>query len=69
MNNTLVCSWCKSELVYLHGHAACVKNSCSMYGLNQAECCSGENIEFCIGTQQNEITLSQQRLQYKMKNK
>ena len=37
--------------------------SCAMFGLNQAECCSGESVEFCAGTQQNEIALSPQRLQ------
>ena len=50
-------------MAYLHGHAACINNSCAMFGLNQAECCSGENISNCVGTQQNEITLSPQRLQ------
>ena len=50
-------------MAYIHGHAACINNSCAMFGLNQAECCSGENISNCAGTQQNEITLSPQRLQ------
>ena len=27
---------------YVHGHAACVRSGCPMYGVNQAECCSGE---------------------------
>ena len=54
----LMCSWCKNTMVYLHGHAACVNNSCAMFGLNQAECCSGENANNCEGTQQNEIALS-----------
>ncbi|MBS92312.1 MAG: hypothetical protein CL511_01340 [Actinobacteria bacterium] len=63
MSNSLFCSWCKGEMAYIHGHAACINNSCSMFGLNQAECCSGENVDNCVGTQQNEITLSPQRLQ------
>jgi len=50
-------------MAYIHGHAACINNSCSMFGLNQAECCSGENVNNCVGTQQNEIALSPQRLQ------
>ena len=50
-------------MAYIHGHAACINNSCAMFGLNQAECCSGENINNCVGTQQNEIALSPQRLQ------
>ena len=58
----LTCSWCKNTMVYLHGHAACVSNSCAMFGLNQAECCSGENATNCEGTQQNEIALSPERL-------
>lgn len=27
---------------YVHGHAACLDNRCPMFGVNQAECCSGE---------------------------
>ncbi len=63
MSDSLKCSWCKLQMAYLHGHAACINNSCAMFGLNQAECCSGETSLSCIGTQQNEITLSPQRLQ------
>jgi hypothetical protein len=36
------CAFCKNELAYVHGHAACVKSGCPMFGVNQAECCSGE---------------------------
>ncbi len=50
-------------MAYIHGHASCINNSCSMFGLNQAECCSGENANNCVGTQQNEITLSPKGLQ------
>lgn len=32
---------------YVHGHAACLDNSCPMFGLNQAECCGGETAETC----------------------
>ena len=32
---------------YLHGHAACLDGSCAMFGLNQAECCDGENVAVC----------------------
>ncbi len=27
---------------YVHGHAACVHGGCPLFGVNQAECCSGE---------------------------
>jgi len=27
---------------YVHGHGACINNQCPLYGLNQAECCDGE---------------------------
>ncbi|MCG3136015.1 MAG: hypothetical protein HMLKMBBP_03810 [Planctomycetes bacterium] len=30
---------------YVHGHAACLRSDCPLYGLNQAECCSGETSE------------------------
>ena len=63
MSNSLFCSCCKNEMAYIHGHASCINNSCSMFGLNQAECCSGENANNCVGTQQNEITLSPKGLQ------
>ena len=36
------CQFCASELAYVHGHAACVRSGCPMFGVNQAECCSGE---------------------------
>lgn len=29
-------------MAYVHGHAACVSGRCPMFGVNQAECCSGE---------------------------
>ena len=29
-------------MAYVHGHAACVRSGCPMFGVNQAECCSGE---------------------------
>ena len=48
MSNSLFCSWCKNEMAYIHGHASCINNSCSMFGLNQAECCSGENANNCV---------------------
>ena len=50
-------------MAYIHGHAACISSGCAMFGLNQAECCSGESAQFCSVTQQNEITLSPQGLQ------
>jgi hypothetical protein len=43
-------------MAYLHGHAACINNSCAMFGLNQAECCSGESMENCIETQKIKST-------------
>lgn len=36
------CALCKSEMDYVHGHATCVQGRCPMFGVNQAECCSGE---------------------------
>ena len=36
------CALCHEPMNYIHGHAACVRNGCPMYGVNQAECCSGE---------------------------
>ena len=36
------CALCKTEMAYVHGHAACVRSGCPMFGVNQAECCSGE---------------------------
>lgn len=41
----LRCALCKSELGYVHGHAACLRSGCPMFGVNQAECCSGETAE------------------------
>jgi hypothetical protein len=33
------------EMAYVHGHAACVRSGCPMFGVNQAECCDGETAE------------------------
>jgi uncharacterized protein len=41
------CRLCRNEMVYVHGHAACVSAGCPMRGVNQAECCDGETIEQC----------------------
>jgi hypothetical protein len=38
----MFCALCKFELIYVHGHAACARHGCPMFGVNQAECCSGE---------------------------
>ena len=38
----MTCNWCGRPLAYVHGHAACLDGDCAMFGLNQAECCSGE---------------------------
>ena len=38
----MVCAFCKGEMGYVHGHAACLRGACPMFGVNQAECCSGE---------------------------
>ena len=56
--NNLKCTGCKNEIVYLHGHGACINNGCPMFGLNQAECCDGETVDNCSIPQKNEITLS-----------
>jgi hypothetical protein len=34
-------------MAYLHGHAACIRSGCPMFGLNQAECCDGETSATC----------------------
>ena len=60
--NNLVCTWCKREMTYLHGHGACINNQCPMFGLNQAECCDGETVSNCVSPQKNEITLSPRAL-------
>lgn len=39
------CAWCRHPLDDVHGHGACLNNRCPMFGLNQAECCSGETAE------------------------
>jgi hypothetical protein len=39
------CRFCRAEMTYIHGHAACIDNRCPMYGQNQAECCDGETAE------------------------
>jgi len=36
------CAFCRREMAYIHGHAACVTSGCPMRGVNQAECCDGE---------------------------
>jgi hypothetical protein len=41
----MFCRFCKGDLAYVHGHAACVRSGCPMFGVNQAECCSGETAE------------------------
>jgi hypothetical protein len=32
-------------MAYIHGHAACIRSGCPVYGVNQAECCDGETTE------------------------
>ena len=39
------CAFCHQEMAYIHGHAACIRSGCPMYGVNQAECCDGETAE------------------------
>jgi hypothetical protein len=36
-------------MAYVHGHAACVRGGCPMFGVNQAECCDGETAG-CVPT-------------------
>jgi hypothetical protein len=38
----LKCAFCGQDLAYVHGHATCIRSGCPMFGVNQAECCSGE---------------------------
>ena len=40
----LRCALCRRPLDWLHGHAACLHSDCPYYGLNQAECCSGDTM-------------------------
>lgn len=37
------CAFCRMPLGYVHGHAACLSGRCPMFGVNQAECCSGDH--------------------------
>ena len=39
------CSWCRTAMDYVHGHAACVNGRCPMFGVNQAPCCDGETAD------------------------
>lgn len=41
---TMICAFCGSALIYVHGHATCGQGACPMFGVNQAECCSGETV-------------------------
>jgi hypothetical protein len=43
------CAYCHLPLGYVHGHAACLKSDCAMFGVNQAECCAGE-VGGCLPT-------------------
>ncbi len=45
--SSMRCSWCHKAMHYVHGHAACVNGACPMFGVNQAECCDGEQAENC----------------------
>ena len=58
----LIYSLCKNSMAYLHRHAASIKNTCAMFGLNQSECCLDESAGNFRGSQQNEIALSAERL-------
>ena len=44
----LRCAFCGESMVYVHGHAACVRSACPMFGVNQDECCSGD--AHCVAT-------------------
>jgi hypothetical protein len=39
----MYCALCRQPMGYVHGHAACLRGGCPMFGVNQAECCSGEH--------------------------
>jgi hypothetical protein len=32
-------------MLFVHGHEACVNNQCPLFGVNQVDCCDGENAE------------------------
>lgn len=40
----MFCALCRRPLEYVHGHGACLDSRCPYFGLNQAECCSGETV-------------------------
>jgi hypothetical protein len=44
----LRCAYCGEAMAYVHGHAACVRSGCAMFGVNQDECCSGD--AQCVAT-------------------
>lgn len=52
------CAFCRQALGYVHGHAACLRNSCPMFGVNQAECCAGDRGD-CIPTSSVAVAPSQ----------
>ncbi len=43
MRGVVHCAFCRQPLGYVHGHAACLDGRCPMFGVNQAECCSGDH--------------------------
>ena len=43
MSTGLRCGLCGDPMAYIHGHGACVRSGCPLYGQNQAECCDGES--------------------------
>ena len=46
-SGAMPCRLCRAPMIYIHGHAACVRRGCPMYGVNQAECCDGETLDNC----------------------
>jgi hypothetical protein len=38
----MTCTYCGHRLQPMHGHMTCLHNGCPMFGLNHAECCSGD---------------------------
>jgi hypothetical protein len=51
------CAFCQQPLGYVHGHAACLRGACPMFGVNQAECCAGDHGD-CIATSTIASTLA-----------
>jgi hypothetical protein len=39
------CRFCGSPLQPIHGHEACLRSGCPMFGVVQGDCCQGDGCE------------------------